>query len=414
MEFLEIFDLIRRRMWMLIGLCVVASVAGYVSSYLVSQTYEASALVLVRPQKPVEIVTSTASKELLDFPVNQSMSVETPGNTYIEIITSYELIGQAVTLLGLDQEDDEDTVSDGVFDVFLDYIKDELKTTVNTVIKYLKYGQNIETNNFDSTVEEIKENLSLETQPDTFVFTITYAAGDPQSASDVANTMAELFVKYMSELNTSETAYIVGRLTARLKESKNGLVTARRRLESFKMENSVYQQEVEYDKKLEVITQLEVELENLSAEIAVNQSTLSNQDLLIKRDALQRIVDGRRAALTSQAELERKLALLRLDVQVANSAYEAVANELEELEIKSKSRAPEIRMVSRAVPPSLPTQPIRVRYALLALLTAIVVGTVLAFFLEYIDQKIRSVDDVEDVLGMRVLATIPRFPHSWR
>jgi hypothetical protein len=61
-----------------------------------TERYLASAVVLVRPHRPLQIDERNINKNLYDFPVTQSVSVETPGKTYIEIIKSESLIGKVV------------------------------------------------------------------------------------------------------------------------------------------------------------------------------------------------------------------------------------------------------------------------------------------------------------------------------
>src|SRR5438128_2238714 len=100
MEQIPILDVLRRRLWMIIAVCMVAMVAGYAFSFLIPERYTASALVLVRPQQPIKITTDKVGKEILDFPTGSSNSVETPSKTYIELIKSTELIGKVVHNLG--------------------------------------------------------------------------------------------------------------------------------------------------------------------------------------------------------------------------------------------------------------------------------------------------------------------------
>jgi len=65
-------------------------------------------------------------------------------------------------------------------------------------------------------------------------------------------------------------------------------------------------------------------------------------------------------------------------------------------------------LVSQAVPPRLPSSPARATIALVSLLGALVVSVGLAFFLEYLNRRVRDIRDMEDFVGVTVLATIPR------
>src|SRR5437667_10975277 len=119
MEEVAIFDVLRRHASMIIALCIVATVAGYAFSFLISERYTASALVLVRPQQPIKIDTNKGSKELLDFPVNQSAPVDTPSKTYIEIIKSAALVGKVVHKLDLDKVKEAESEGASWFTIYL-------------------------------------------------------------------------------------------------------------------------------------------------------------------------------------------------------------------------------------------------------------------------------------------------------
>src|SRR5207244_13396563 len=101
--------------------------------------------------------------------------------------------------------------------------------------------------------------------------------------------------------------------------------------------------------------------------------------------------------------------------KVALTAYEIVDKEFKEADIKYSYAMPEVRLVSQAVAPRLPSSPIPVKIALIALLGGLVVAVGLAFFLEYLNRGVRGIDDIEDFVGVKVLATIPRIsPRRWR
>src|SRR5205823_8791602 len=124
MEQIPILDVLRRHLSMIIILGVVAGLAGYGFSFLLTEHYVASALVLVRPQEAIKMDARKADKEFLDFPMGQSTSIETPSKTYIEIIKSPEMIANVVRRLGLDKEKETDS---GVIPSFVRQTVDDLK-----------------------------------------------------------------------------------------------------------------------------------------------------------------------------------------------------------------------------------------------------------------------------------------------
>jgi len=64
-------------------------------------------------------------------------------------------------------------------------------------------------------------------------------------------------------------------------------------------------------------------------------------------------------------------------------------------------------VVAPALVPVGPTKPIKIYYAGVALLMALMVGVALAFVLEMTNPRMRDIDTVQRVLGVPVLTTIP-------
>lgn len=93
----------------------------------------------------------------------------------------------------------------------------------------------------------------------------------------------------------------------------------------------------------------------------------------------------------------------------ALSSQSAVLKEdLAELQVTGAETPGGVEVVSPASVPSSPSSPKPLRYAILALLLGVVLGTAAAFAAEYFDNKVYSKDQVERLTGgAPVLATIP-------
>jgi uncharacterized protein involved in exopolysaccharide biosynthesis len=415
MEETAILDVLRRRVWMIVTIGLVATAVGYGGSFLQARKYTATALVLVRPQEAIKLQAgSSSSKEFLDFPIAQSTTVETPSKTYIEIIKSPALIGQLVNKLSLDKGEE---ASRGTFTKFLPaFMKpgiDSLKNFLNDAIKLLTYGTVIPKDPFADAVKMVQENLVLEARTDTYIFSVKYTSNSPRMAADVANTAANLFIDFMEQIRLAEGKSVVDRLQSQLEETQRGLEGAQRQYEAFKNTHSTFLYKAEYDAQLNVISKLQSDLakadEALAAFNAVGrQNSVSNAILKERRDSILRTLQAKQEAVASLPKIEREVKQLELAEKVALTAYESVEKVVKEAEIKNSYAAREVLLVSDAVPPHLPSGPARMLIALASLLSGIGLGVGLAFLLEYLNRAIRSIRDVEDYVGVKVLATIPR------
>ena len=409
MEQIAILELLRRHVAMIVAVCIVATVAGYAFSFLLPNRYTAAALVLVRPQQPIKMGPGKDSKEFLDFPMGNSASVETASKTYIEMIKSPALISEVVRQLGLDKEKD---VGSGRISRFLpDFLKRpaiDLKEFLKNIISILKYGEIIEDDPFTKAIKDVSSGLLLEAQTDTYLFSLKYISDYPEKSADVANTTAKTLIKFVNELRLSESRDQLDYLKTALQQSRQQVISARERLEGYKKAHSVFLYEKEYDSKLKVIAELEVEHAKAEAALVGNQNTLSTMSLAARRARLIRSSDERKAELAPLPEMERELKQLDQDVKDALTAYEIVDKVFKEADIKHSYTTPEVRLVSEAVAPHLPSSTQRGIIALASLLSGLVAAIGLAILLEYLNRRVRGIRDVEDFVGIKVLATIPR------
>jgi uncharacterized protein involved in exopolysaccharide biosynthesis len=410
MEEIAIFDVLRRHIYVILALGIVATLAGYGFSFvLLPQTYEASALLLVRPHQPIKIDAQNTSKEFLDFPVSQMSMVDTAAKTYIEIIKSPALVEQVVRQLKLDQERKK-KAGNGVFasiGTAVQPLFDDVRAYFQDAVAIVRYGGLLKEDPFAKAVKRVSKGLELKSYQDTYVFQIASSNVDPQEAADVANTTAALFIKFMEELRSSEAKNSSEHLKNELERSRERLVNARLDLENYKNTHRVFLYQSEYDAKLKVISDLEVELAKLNESLAGSRGTLAAQTYEARRGGLLEILNARRAELAGMPEIERELQLREADVAVADTAYKTVAKALKDAEMKTDP-APEAQLISSAGVPQLPSKPRRGLIVLAAMLSGLLAGAVLAFFIEYINRRVRRIQDIEDFVGLKVLGTIPR------
>ncbi len=416
MEEIALFDVLRRRVWTIVAVAIIATVAGYALCLLLPNRYTASALVLVRPQQPINLGTTKETKEFLDFPMGSASVIETASKTYIQIIKSPALLGEVVRQLGLDKEKEgEKGRLSRLMPAFLKSAYEGVKQPLKNLPGILLYGSVITDDPFTRAVKELSGGLKLESHLDTYLFEISYPASNPQLASDVANTTAKTLIKFVDELHLSEARYQGDHLKTELEQRQQQVGTARQNLESYKKAHSIFLHENEYDAKIKVISELEVELAKTEAALGGSQSTLSNGSLAGKRSRLARAIGERRAELASAPQIEREIKQLEEQVKISLVAYENADRQFRETDMKLSYAMPEARLVSKAAPPQLPSSPPRATIALVSLLGGLVVGVGFSFLLEYLNRGVRSIHDIEDFVGVKVIATIPRvFRRRWR
>jgi uncharacterized protein involved in exopolysaccharide biosynthesis len=410
MEAIDIFDLLRRHVFLIVALCIVTTLSGYGISFfspLIPEKYDASATLLVRPHNPIKIDQSIPNTEYLGFPVSQSPVIEAASKTYIRIIESPALIAEVVRRLKLDQEP-RTTVSGSLFAQIyapiVAFYNEDIQPYLDDAIAIVKYGSLLKKDPFAKAIDRVSKGLVLKSYEDTYVFEIQYSDKNPRTAAAVANTIARLFIEFLEKMRASEATNLAAHLNVDLEQSRQRLVAARERLQNYKASQQVFLLQPEYEAKLKVIGDLTVSLAKLDENLATG--TLRTADYERERATLLKILDEQRAAVGPLPAIERELQLRQADVDVADATYLTVAKELKDAEIRAEP-LPEARLISPAFVPQLPSHPRRGLIVLASLMAGLLVGVALAFFLEYIDRTVRRISDIEDAVGLKVIATLP-------
>jgi chain length determinant protein EpsF len=125
--------------------------------------------------------------------------------------------------------------------------------------------------------------------------------------------------------------------------------------------------------------------------------------------------DQLKAELAQQKELvlqlsrhRNQLSLLKREAENAQAAYDAALARSAQTRLESQIAATDVAVLNSALVPTRPTSPKTTMIIVLAALAGLFFGTALALCWEWLDQRIRSVFDLEQGLGLPVLAQIPR------
>lgn len=128
-------------------------------------------------------------------------------------------------------------------------------------------------------------------------------------------------------------------------------------------------------------------------------------------------LDGRirdlRERLSQFPGKETEIGKLQLDASLYNDTYRYLMTQLQSAELESATIAPYIQVVETATVAGRIGITTRQR-VVVGLLVGLFLGTVIAFFLEYLDQTIKTASDVERALKIPVLGLIPFDPRGAR
>jgi polysaccharide biosynthesis transport protein len=104
--------------------------------------------------------------------------------------------------------------------------------------------------------------------------------------------------------------------------------------------------------------------------------------------------------------------ILKREAEANKTLYDGLMTKLKETAISQGLRSSNIRVVDPATIPSTPTRPAKTRNLALACLVGLVGGIGLAFLREYLDNTVKTPDDVETLARLPSLAVVPQFADS--
>jgi capsular exopolysaccharide synthesis family protein len=141
-------------------------------------------------------------------------------------------------------------------------------------------------------------------------------------------------------------------------------------------------------------------------------------DIVAGKRAELEVSEKREAALYAElqqvkAEVQRldgkliELKFLEAEALRNESFYQSIGRRLSEVDLGSLLRNNNIRLVDAAVPGDSPVRPKLAVNMVMGLLLGLFGGTALAFLLEFVDNTVKSREDVESVLGVPLLGVVP-------
>jgi succinoglycan biosynthesis transport protein ExoP len=127
-------------------------------------------------------------------------------------------------------------------------------------------------------------------------------------------------------------------------------------------------------------------------------------------ELLQEDLDRQKGEANELAEKLVQYHILQHDAESNKQLYDGLLQKLKEATITVGLHSDNIRIVDPALVPASPSRPQKARNILFAFLVGLVGGVGLALLREYLDNTVKSPDDVETLTGLPSLAVVPALP----
>jgi succinoglycan biosynthesis transport protein ExoP len=174
----------------------------------------------------------------------------------------------------------------------------------------------------------------------------------------------------------------------------------------------------QYGPNFPKVQRLQVQLSELDAGVIREKKSVVGRlesefrEARQREDLLTKTLDQQKIEANRMSELMVQYNILKRDAEANKSLYDGLLTKLKEAGISAALQSSNIRVVDPAMVPSFPARPARARNIALAFLVGLVGGIGLALIREYMDNTVKTPDDIETLSRLPSLAVVPAFAES--
>ncbi len=136
--------------------------------------------------------------------------------------------------------------------------------------------------------------------------------------------------------------------------------------------------------------------------------TIKNEYLLAEENerSLKGLVDQTRFEAERFGDKAIQLGMLQRKVDTNRFLYDALVKKMKERDLTERNQAVNVWIIEKAEFPKIPAKPNKKRNILLGIVLGLFGGIGLAFFFEYLDNTVKTPEDVEEKYNIPVISTI--------
>ncbi|MBI5855056.1 MAG: hypothetical protein HZB35_07485 [Nitrospirae bacterium] len=366
---LDYWRVVWKRRWLIGGLFVGLVLLVMVMSLLAPKIYEASTSILPPVAEPSGGGMGAAAALL----GSQGMSISLPGMPATPV------------------------------DLFVAMLKS--KTLAEELVQRFNLMQVYKSKAEEDAVRTLESSTRITTSKEK-VIRVTVEAQDPQLAADLANGYAEGLDKLNRTLavtKAGQNRLFVGK---RLAETKIDLAAAEDALAAFQSKNKTVALDQQAAAALRAAAEIQgrIAADEVRLQVMQNFLTPENPDVIKLTLEIQQLKqqlrmlesgnggkgmapgDRLHPAFSSVPTLGIEFARLTRDLKVQETLYAMLASQYEQAQLAEARDTPTVQVLDRAKPPLRKIRPSVRLNMMVAGATALFIGILVAFFLEYLDQ----------------------------
>ncbi len=265
-----------------------------------------------------------------------------------------------------------------------------------------------------ATIEGIQNAMKVEELggKQSGVIGASLRGSDPRMVHTVLNEISKEYVKQNSARKTEEAEKSLAYLNKQLPEIKSQLEQAEAKYNAFRNANGTVDLGEESKITLQQSSAAKLKKMELQQKKIELLARYTNEHPAVQGiDSQLKEINGQISAMNDHIKqlpsLEQNLLRLQREVKVNTELYTALLNTSQQLRLITVGKVSNVRLVDSPMMPEKPVKPNRPVVLALSLLAGLFLGVVAAFFRKSLAGAIDSPEELEQIAGVPVYATIP-------
>ena len=262
--------------------------------------------------------------------------------------------------------------------------------------------------------EDILSRIKITPVWEADIIEITTFSGKRGEAAALANSVARQYLKWMQRAKKEESDNTVKYLSGETEKVKLHQLALEKDLAAFKKAHSKTELSENFRKKADENAETLVEKAKIESEIKrtatgglLGRDEGSVAELNRRIAVLDNAVSKHEEDLAQLGAAEKKLYGFIRDRRVYDTLYPVFAKKLNELRVSDALNTSPMRIVSYAGSERKPVRSKGPANFLAVIMVAVFAGFMAVFIADYVDQSIKSPEDVQSELGMKLLGQTP-------
>ncbi|HYC42460.1 MAG TPA: polysaccharide biosynthesis tyrosine autokinase [Noviherbaspirillum sp.] len=265
-----------------------------------------------------------------------------------------------------------------------------------------------------ATIEGIQNSMKVEELggKQSGVIGASLRGDDPRMVHTVLNEISKEYVRQNSARKTEEAEKSLAYLNKQLPEIKGQLEQAEAKYNAFRNQNGTVDLGEESKLTLQQSSAAKLKKMELQQKKIELLARYTDEHPAVQGiDSQLKEINGQISAMNDHIKqlpsLEQNLLRLQREVKVNTELYTALLNTSQQLRLITVGKVSNVRLVDSPMLPEKPVKPNRPVVLALSLLAGLFLGVVAAFFRKSLAGAVDSPEEVEQIAGVPVYATIP-------